>query len=194
MKHLLFKMIITLIMLLGLFSCGGENNTASTATSTRDAVTNGTTYGTNATVSADINQLKTRYPCQGGSRFDIPFYTSSVASDTTIMGPFIAGRLSGTVAQTYVGMSVFNDLMIVTRQSNGYNVILSMCSYGVLLKPGRHYSQFTAPYGIVLYSHTTKSFSSVDAAQDTILLADQYNSGSIYYPQGQAITTFFRIP
>ncbi len=193
MKTVKLTSLLISILSLALISCGADNQTASTAAN-RNTATAGT-YGTSPAIASEINQLKTRYACTSGARFDISFYTSSIASDTTIMGPFIPGNLgAATTAQSYVGMSVYNDLMIVVRQTNGYNVILSMCSYGVLLKPERHYSQFSASNGITISTHTNRSYGSVDAAIDTLLIADPYNAGNVSYPQGQAYTTFFRIP
>ena len=170
---------IMMLLIFTIASCGSNDTTLSSSSAL------------SAAVNSEISALKAQYSCTG--RFDINFYTSNVTSDTTVNGPFSPGLASDTAYETYVGLSVFNDLMIVTRTSAGFNVTLSMCPYESILNTSRTYSQFYADNGIILYQHTTSTIGSIDASIRTILIADSAVIGGLTYDPAQVITTFFRI-
>jgi len=143
-----------------------------------------------------INQLKSQTPCSsGGQRLpDLIFSTqsaSAMGNTSSISGPFQQGEIDGTAVSTYAGLTYFGDIMIVTKMTNGtqvvgYNVILSMCTQQNLIMPGRQMTGLNAPFGIVLYDHTNCGFGNVDSALKTTMQAAQYQA----YPATVIETTF----
>ncbi|HLE10364.1 MAG: hypothetical protein A2504_04295 [Bdellovibrionales bacterium RIFOXYD12_FULL_39_22] len=182
----LFKLAFVVAAMGAIVSCGADNKTT-----TEDE--NGS-YSS-PVVSTELSRLKTQYRCESGSRFDLTFKTTAAISGGTLYGPFSTGRLSGTTSKTYIGMSGYNDFLVVNKVSGGYNVIMSMCPYGVLLKAGRRYSEFTADGGIYLNSTSTsgRKYGSAEGT-DTHLVVEEYTSGSTRYPQDDVYTDFYPVP
>lgn len=200
-----FKNLMVLSSLMMLASCGGNNSTSSTNGS---VITNtGTVSASNTPtdVQSLYNKLASALPCKSGSRlstiaqFSLSGTSSSYNySQKKIAGSFSTGTIGGSVSQLYMGVSIFNDLMIIAEMTNGssvvgHNVYLSMCTQSSLIIEGRTLSGFQAPNGIVLDKNTSCPYGVVDAAINTYLQADAYSSsyGQIY--PAAVWTTFYEI-
>lgn len=159
-----------------------------------------------------IQQVKSSFPCKQGQRLtqDVTFQTQGFnpsGTRTNIYGPFQQGSSAGSVHKVYVGVSSFNDIMIVSKATNGsqvsgYNVTLSMCSYkgndGIpYIDNSRPLSNFSAQGGITLDEDTHCGLGSVDAAINTVV---QSAATTLNHPQGypiqlppfNAVTTFYK--
>jgi hypothetical protein len=152
-----------------------------------------TSYGSTAT-NGNVEQVKTQFPCQ--RRSDVSFNTSSQGQSTgtnktTITGPFQIGALAGTFSGVFVGATFYKDLIIVSKVTNGsqvigHNVTLSYCISSPLITEQRDLSNFNAPYGITLSTSTNCSLGNVDAANQTSTTSAAYQS----YPAGNVISSF----
>lgn len=162
-----------------------------------------------------FQQMKQSLNCRQGPRLqqDVTFSTQSFTpqnSLTTIRGPFQLGAAagSGSVNKIYVGVSVFNDIMMVTKVTNGtqvlgYNVTLSMCSERgqdgtPYIDDSRQITQLglhNQAAGIVITEQTRCGVGTVDSAQMVVVSAQaQINSqyGPVTLPPYNAVTTFYR--
>lgn len=187
------KYVISCCLLLA-FGCG-KKNVVNTGTTSGTPV-GGTTSGTSYLSSQDLTKLQTQYPCTQGNRVsDLHFSTTSTANysgnSTVVSGPFNPGLISGSIDTTYFGVSGFNDLIIVHKivnssQVTGFNIVLSMCEFQSIIAQGRGLSGFTANNGIILDQDTNCSYSSVDAATNTVLIA----AATSLLPEYPVVTTF----
>lgn len=125
---------------------------------------------------------------QGGSR-------------TTVSGQFQQGLMGGNVSGLYVGVSTFGDVMLVSKigsgsQVQGYSVTLSMCTFSPLVMEGRALSNFQAPSGIILGSDNYCGFGAVDAAMNTLMIAQPFQTqgqyGPINFNAANVYTTFYK--
>lgn len=161
-----------------------------------------------------FQQIKSSLNCQMGPRLtqDVTFATTGFnaqsSNRTNITGTFQPGAVSGGSAQKiYVGVSQFNDIMMVSKVVNGsqvvgYNVTLSMCPYvGQDNTPYYHDSRpisaFHAPQGIILDEDNHCGIGSVDAAINTRIVAaahsyTQPTGFSITLPEFAPPTTFYK--
>ncbi len=197
-------------------SCGdkenkiSDNNTGVTPLQNN----NGSQYLPNFTgsQSTQIQQIKSSFPCKQGQRLsqDFTFQTQGfnpAGTRTNITGPFQQGNSSGTVNKIYVGVSSFNDIMVVSKATNGtqvsgYSVTLSMCSYvgqdgTPYIHNSRPLTNFAAQGGITLDEDTHCGVGSVDAAFNTVVqsAATTYNHPQGYpiqLPAFNAVTTFYK--
>ncbi len=191
-----YKIIMKYIIsccLLFVIGCGKKNvvNTGTTSSSS-----GGTVSGTSYLSTQDLTKLQTQYPCTQGNRVsDLHFSTTTTANyngnSTVVSGPFNSGLISGSIDTTYFGVSGFNDLIIVHKivnnsQVTGFNIVLSMCEFQSIIAQGRGLSGFTANNGIILDQDTNCSYSSVDAATNTVLIA----AATSLLPEYPVVTTF----
>lgn len=191
------------LCLVGIYGCGDKENKVSGDVGNGNGYSNngpqnGTQYQTpnvSSGQSAQFQQIKSSFNCRQGQRLsqDVTFSTQGYnhgGSKTTLAGNFQPGPIGGEVSQIFVGVSVFNDVMMVSRvgsgsQVRGYNVTLSMCSLSgtisqtrvPLIDDKRPLSNFNAKNGIVLDSDNHCNFGSVDSAKET-----EMQSAAISYP------------
>jgi len=174
-------------------ACGKKNRV-----NTSSLPTTGTTVmgmpNIPAAQATQIQQIIAQSPCSTGARLPELQFSSQGAMNngntSLVSGPFNQGFIGGPVSATFLGMSNFKDVMIVTKIANGtqvlgYNITISFCQFSPLLIPGRPLSGFSAPMGIVLDQDTNCGIGSVDYAE-VIMIAGQYQM----YPQAQVATTF----
>lgn len=151
----------------------------------------------------DLNRIKSSFNCTQGQRLsrDLTYNvrSSQNSTQTTLSGPFNPGAIQGggSTVKTFVGVSAFNDIMIVTKIANGnqvvgYNVTISYCSMtgqngAPYISDLRPISNFRANFGIVLYEHVNCGFGSVDAAKETYAESANYQ----YLPAFPIWTTFY---
>ena len=142
----------------------------------------------NSPLLADIAQYE---GCPNPIR--LQYSTSGVGSGsngrTTISGPFNQGLISGTESAIYLGKSSFQDLMVITKMTNGggvigYNVTLALCPYEPIISAQRPLSNFQAQ-NIVLDDNTNCQYGNVDYAV-VYLTAEQIG----YHPTAQFSTNF----
>lgn len=198
---------ITLGVLVGgmLVGCS-KKNTANPASSNTNTIGPGTlspgTIGYGTAFSPQVEQLKSQYPCSQGQRlsgdlaYSISTAGSNYSSTIKISGNFQQGALSGQPTSIYVGKSYYNDIIVVTKITNGgnqiigWNVTLSMCSWNTpsgfpIISELRGLTNFQAPQGINIIENTTSACGGV-VANSTYLLAPPYQG----LPQTDVITTF----
>jgi hypothetical protein len=156
-----------------------------------------------------IQSIKNNFNCPGGQRLgtDYVYYTQGYnhnGSRTTIAGPFQEGNSPGGSSQKlYIGMSSYNDLMFVSKLTNGsqvvgYAVIVSYCSYSSngfpYIDNSRRITGFNAPQGIVLDEDNFCGYGSVDSAQNTVAqsasIPFNYGGYQVTLPPYNIYTTF----
>lgn len=208
-----------------LASCGGDDNKKSTNkvnTSTggsADGVLSGNSNQSIPTSSldADIRKIATDLAgslnCPYGKRLtNVQQYSiqSGVNTDhNRICGQFQQGTIAGQAGQHYVGVSAYNDFMIVSEIVNGnqvvgHNVYISMCAqylnnYGTqipLIDDARPLSGFQAPYCLYLDKDNFCPHGVVDAAQNTYMISGQHtynvNGQQAQLQPFEVWTTFFK--
>lgn len=223
------KMLTSIFILAALASaCGDKENKVGPKTGTNTGTNNsgwtnngphnGTQYVNPTQLTGEqvstFQQIKSSLNCQMGTRLvqDITFATQGAGNQssnrTNITGPFQSGSVPGGSAQKiYVGVSQFNDIMMVSKVVNGsqvvgYNITLSMCPYvGQDQTPYYHDSRpisaFHAPRGIILDEDNHCGIGSVDAAIDTRIVAaahsyTQQSGFTITLPEFAPPTTFYK--
>ena len=182
MRALNFLIILSLMGML--YSCGSDNKTKkSSSTSPGTGI-----YNTDPGVNNAINNLKATHQCQqGGARLaDVVFHTTNVISNSNIggdqSGRLNPGSIGGTAAETYVGKSEINDLMIVTKYSGGFNVVLSMCPWGTAITPQTTFPEFYVdPYQGIVISTDTRSAGYGGAIAMNTWLGARYQNGETRY-------------
>lgn len=210
---------LALVLLLGLASCGDKKNSTNSSnnsSSNSNGVNNSgnwssTQYQDNTNYTSQqasqINSIKSSVNCQTGARLsqDVIFGVQGGAyNSSTIGGTFQAGSISGTVSMLYVGISAFNDLMFVSKVTNGnsvlgYNVRISMCPQTAgnfpFIGNERPLSGFTAPQGITLNDSTVCGVGQVTSAQNTTMVSGSITVNSYGYqttvPAANVVTTFY---
>lgn len=216
MKMTIKKLSILILVTIISYSCSSKKSGKSSVDANNNPYGNNRTYSNpspfptpesqqTAPISVnDLNRIKGSFQCTQGSRLsrDITYHTNqgSNSSDTRIQGPFNPGALpgGGSTVKLFVGVSSFNDIMIVSKIANGnqvigYNITISYCSMSSqngapYISDQRAISNFQAQNGIVLYEHAGCGFGSVDAAKLTYAQSAPYQ-----YLQAFPIwTTFFR--
>jgi hypothetical protein len=215
LKHAL--LILTSIALI---SCGGDDNKVNTNAAPGNGST--TNYGgsSNQTVGqgelpAVVSQLASELAgslnCPYGKRVTNyqQYYVQSQGDHTKICGSFQQGVMPGEAGQKYVGVSAYNDFMIITEVLNGnqivgHNMIVSMCAqyinyYGSqlpLIGDERQLSGFQAPNCVVLDKDSFCPHGVVDAAINTYQVSSSYQF-NVNGMQGnlnpyEVWTTFFK--
>lgn len=204
------------LCLVGLYGCGDKENKVSGNVGngySNNGQQSGSQYQTpnvNSSQGNQFQQVKSSFPCNTGRRLgqDVTFSTQGYnhgGSKTTISGPFRAGPIGGEISQLFIGVSKWNDVMIVSRvgsgsQVRGYNITLSMCSYSgngfPFIDDSRPLSNFQAPNGIILDTDNHCNFGSVDAAKNTVMqsapISYQGQYGPIQLNAFTAYTTFYK--
>jgi hypothetical protein len=207
-------------------ACGDKSNTVGRGDNltpiNNDPLNPGDAYtnlpGFSAEMNAQIQQIKGSTQCRqpNGSPSqrltqDFTFRTRGFnpqGTRTNIYGPFEPGNVGGTPTSLYVGLSTFGDIMIVSKVTNGsqvvgYNVTLSLCSYSgqdgtPYIDNRRPVESFSASQGgITLDQDSHCGIGSVDAAIDTrtvmAAMTAQNNMGmSIQLPPFVAVTSFYK--
>jgi hypothetical protein len=197
MKKLSLKKITMLAALITLVSCGGSENKVNSTTGT---TLNGSTLGTSSQqittsqlpgdIRSVVSELAGSLQCPYGKRLTnvLQFNAPLQSNDhTKVCGQFQQGTMPGTNGQKYIGVSPYNDFMVVVESvSNGrvvgHNVFLSMCAsylnyYGMqlpLIDDARPIGGFQAPNCIVLDKDNFCPNGVVDAAMNTYMVAGQY--------------------
>lgn len=154
-----------------------------------------------------VQSLKANVSCLNGYRLtnDVSFYVNGgVIGSNRIGGSFQSGFLTnGTVSQLWVGVSVFRDLMFVTKVTNGsqvvgFNVTLSFCEMKNTYYPNlpsiisneRALVNFMAPNGIILDNNTYCGYGVVDWAANTIITSQRNLSNPYSSPDAYPVTSF----
>lgn len=207
------------LCLVGVYGCGDKENKVSGNVGSGNGYSNNgpqndRQYQAPSVDSGQGNQfqqIKSSFRCRQGQRLsqDVTFSTQGYnhgGSRTTISGPFQPGPVNGKVSQIFVGVSAWNDVMIVSRvgsgsQVRGYNITLSMCSYSgngtPFIHDSRPLSNFQASNGIILDSDNHCNFGSVDAAKNTIMQSAQTTyqgdfGNQVNLPAFTVYTTFYK--
>jgi hypothetical protein len=182
--------IVTFLSGFMLFGCGKSNQVNTTS---------GGQFGdvlapsTSPITTQNLAQVFASRPCSQGVRISESKFTSSQISfaGDTLMGSFQPGYVSGTDYDRYIGISSFSDILIVEKVSNGnqvvgYNVIVSLCEYGELVKSGMQFNSIQFLSGITLTDNLNCNYGSV------------LSSSSIMYPSNSLhnlqVETVFTVP
>lgn len=200
-------LIMTVLVITTLVSCGAQKkNTVNSQTLPDTNGVRGVSPGSvgpgfSSYYNPQVQQIKQMYPCMSGPRLqtDINFSAGVYNnSRTTLMGPFNQGNMGGQVGAIFVGKSQWNDLMVISKVTNGgdqllgWNVTISMCSYGNgLVSDQRPLNGFQAPKGITIAENPSCGWGDVLSAQDTIMIAGAVQmAGGYTLPAQQVWTTF----
>ena len=170
--------------------CGQTEDTIdSTVKTTSLFYSSNPALSSNPQIDSQVQSIKANVACTNGYRLtnDVSFFlpgsfAAGSGSRTTIGGQFQEGFMSnGTISQLYVGVSLYRDLMFVTKVTNGsqvlgFNVTLSYCevknSYQGLpsiISNERPLKNFRAQSGIVLDTDTHCGYGVVDWAPNTVI-------------------------
>lgn len=200
------KSILALSTLMILASCGGDNKSSTSGSKNVNWTGQSVSpQNTPSSINSLYNQLSSALPCKTGQRlstiqqFSIQGGQNSYYnSQNRLSGNFNTGTISGTTGQLYMGVSTFNDIMIISEMTNGnsvvgHNVYLSMCASQNLIIEGRTLSAFQAPNGIVLDKNTSCPYGVVDAAINTYLQADSYQTQYGTLNPAAVWTTFYEV-
>lgn len=200
--------ILTLSTLMFLASCGGDNKSSTSKNGAGNVITNSVSVkptNTPSSINSLYSQLTSALPCKSGSRLStLQQYsiqggsTSYYNSQNKLAGNFQNGTIAGNVGQLYMGVSTFNDLMIISEMTSGnsvvgHNVYISFCTSSNLIFEGRTFSAFQAPNGIVLDKNTSCPYGVIDSAQNTYMQADSYQSQYGTINPAAVWTTFYEI-
>lgn len=217
MKHPLTKLLL-IAASVTLISCGGDGNKVNTSgndSSTNYGGSNQQTTsqgGLPSAVQSLAGELSNSLRCQNGQRlsnFQQYYAQAGQGSNTAVCGNFQQGVMSGTAGQKYIGVSPYNDFMIVSEVLNGsqvvgHNVFISMCSqylnyYGTnlpLIANERALSGFQAPNCLILDKDNFCPHGVVDAGVNTYMVSASYqfnvNGMSGQLQPYEAWTTFFK--
>jgi hypothetical protein len=204
------KMLLITSLIIFVASCGSDNKVRSSQTSSSGTSgTSGTNetgsdgYDGNGTVAtnngisdeiqSEIAKMKSDLSCwyQDGSRLEFSFTgdSSLIYSATNLRGYASSGEKSGTVLATFVGVSYYNDIIVVTKlDDNKFNFYMSMCPYGSIILSGR-------PYGNQMYVDITVDYDtysdlgSIDGAY-TEFTASAWSNGGVNYTEKPVKTKF----
>lgn len=199
--------VIASLILATFTSCGVQKNnkvnsqTLPDSNGVRGVSPGGVGPGFSSYYSPQVQQVKQMYPCMSGPRLQTDYTFSAGVynnSRTTIMGPFNQGNVGGQVGAIFVGKSQWNDLMIISKVTDGgsqllgWNVTISMCSYGNgLVSDQRPLNGFQAPKGITLAENPSCGWGDILSAQDTVMVATAVQmAGGYTLPPQQVWTTF----
>lgn len=222
------KFFILLMTSILLYSCGGDDNKVNTNTNPT-ITTNGYNPNVNGFSTQDeqqlMNQLKSTLQCPQGQVLqniigtgqrvnDLVFSKPLQSADhTKVCGQFSQGtQVQGSTGQMYVGVSAYNDIMIVTELINGSQVIghrvtISMCGQNIVSGGGWYGQQQTQiPYidnqrqltnfrtqnnsCIVLDKDNFCSYGVVDFASQTVLTAAPIQTNGLSLQQVDVYTSF----
>jgi hypothetical protein len=199
----LFKFTIMtsfLMTTLLISSCGKKANTVNSSNLTGSSLfyNGNSAFQSNPQIITHVQNIKAGVQCTSGRQRlqqDVTFnVTGGARSGTTISGNFVEGVLPGNNSDLYVGVSLWRDLMFVTKVTNGsqvvgFNVTLSFCDvanpagiqFPLLVSNERRLVNFIAPTGIVLDMNTYCGYGVIDSAQNTwitsqVAPSNQYTS------------------
>ena len=153
------------------------------------------TSAVSSTMVSQVQNMKNSTTCMPGrTRLtnDVNFYINGGSvNGTTISGNWQLGFLNtGTINNLYIGVSSYRDIMVVTKVTNGsqvvgYNVSLSFCSQPDspntpdLLSNDRPLVNFQTPNGIVLDTNTSCGYGTVNSAVDTSIISQKSPTNSL---------------
>lgn len=169
LKSSLQVSLITCLLLLG--GCGKKNTVNSSAVS--------------SSTSALIQGLQ--ISCLNGRNRvpDVNFFVSGSMTGTTVYGQWQSGSMPGTTSNSYVGVSAYRDVMILTKVVNGsqvlgYNLTLSFCevpnaypNYPALVSSDRPLVNFQAPNGITINTAVACGYGTIAAALNTVIISQK---------------------
>lgn len=203
MKKMITFLLLTAVITLGT-SCGTKNKVNSSQLGS-----SGISWGSSAlsypttTINA-INTYIQKYPCDRHP--NVVFNLQTAGSVTTIYGNFAVGALQGdSIGSSYVGISSFKDLMVVTKVLRsgsviGYNIELSYCNQQGLVYSDRAIQGFYARNGITLTEQTTSAIGIAQVAGARNYYG-QYIAGTVAYmaayqnlPAGWVLEASFGAP
>jgi hypothetical protein len=209
MKRTLSVALMMTTMLMA--SCGKKENKVNTNAygSTPFSVNNPVFSGqTGSTIVTQYNKIKNSISClPGRTRLlnDVSFYVQGSFTGTAIGGNWQQGFMSnGTIADMFVGVSAFRDLMFLTKVTNGgqvmgYNVTLSFCevpnayvNYPALVSNDRALINFQAPYGIYINTAKPCGYGLIASAQNTVIVSQRSTTNP--YTSDYPIYTSFAAP
>ena len=186
----LARLVILFFTLMALTSCGGGGSHSKPKNRVTITTKGDEKKGDKRSIPRDqtiIREVKasTHHQCKNGEKRlarDITLHTTNIyrnAHPMSIQGPFSTGSLSGggQATSVYVGISIFGDLIFVSKITGGdrnvlgFNITLSMCSFQTYMTDERapQPDSFQAPTGIVLDDSLDCGHESVLAAQNTTL-------------------------
>lgn len=159
MKKMISFLLLAAVLTLGA-SCGQKNKVNSSQLGTAGTWQSGSSaISYPSTVANALNSYASKYPCDRHP--SVIFNLQTSGSATTIYGNFAVGALTGdSIGTSYVGISSFKDLMIVSKVLRsgtviGYNVEISYCNQSGLIYSDRAIQGFYARNGITLTERTT---------------------------------------
>ena len=180
--------LLLFVLLLSVVACGGE--------SSDNKIINREAYSGSAAQEGGVGNVLSSVSCtQGGSRFELRFSAPASSDNTTVRGPFTRNHIAGSVTDVYVGVSKqWGDIMTVRKLANngGFNITLSMCTFGTLLQPNFNYRDMrTNNNGIILYDHANNTLGSVDSSW-VYLTRETYTQNNTTYREAVVETIFTR--
>jgi hypothetical protein len=206
LKQSLNLCLIVSTLILG--ACGKkENKVNSSLSGSSPFYLDNPALASNPQIVNQVQSIKANVTCMNGYRLtnDVSFYVNGgVVGANRIGGNFQPGFLTnGTISQMWVGVSVFRDIMFVTKVSNGsqvvgYNVTLSFCemknTYAAnlpsIISNERALTQFVAPYGIILDTNSYCGYGVVDWAQNTRITSQRSLNNPYSPPDAYPVTSF----
>ncbi|MDD4975078.1 MAG: hypothetical protein PHY93_12040 [Bacteriovorax sp.] len=189
-KYSLQITLTACLLLLG--SCGKKNTVNSNptgASGTSPFYVGNPALSSNPNIVNQVQAIRAGIACLNGPRLanDVSFFINGGSiSGTTIGGNWQPGFMnSGTISNLYVGVSLYRDIMFLTKVTNGsqvigYNVTLSFCgvpnayvNYPALVSNDRALINFQAPNGITINTATSCGYGLIAAAMNTIIVSQR---------------------
>ena len=182
------KIYILSLISLFIFGCG-KNNQVNTSNS--GGLNQVLAPSTSPLTTASLGQIFTSYPCNSGNRLQEIKFSSGQFNFTgdTLFANFAIGHLNGTDYDRYIGISSFNDILVLEKVSNGgqvlgYNATVSLCEYGALVQAGMNFQSIQFNNGITVSDNLNCSYGSILSSSSTM----QATNG--FYP----VETVFTVP
>ncbi len=130
-----FLHLVGIIMIIiSVVACGSKKNEAPSSTSSNSIISN-LSASTKNGISAVLNDIS----CQAGSgsRLSYQFYIDS----NNPVGIYNNSGATSNQQNSYIGKSLWGDVMIMTKHDSGYSVILYLCPVSNLFISGRSISR-----------------------------------------------------
>ena len=171
-----------------IFGCGKNNQVNTSNSGGLNQVLAPSSSPLNAST---LGHVFTSYPCGNGKRLqEVKFSTSQFNfSGDTLFSNFAPGYLTGTDYDRFVGISSFNDVLVLEKVSNGnqvmgYNATVSLCEYGALVQAGMNFQNIQFNNGITISENLNCSYGSILSTSSVM----QPSNG--FYP----VETVFTVP
>ena len=176
-----------IILAFAIIGCGKNNQVNTSAT---NQVGDALSPTTSTISSQNLGQIYSQFPCQEGVRIqEAVFHTTQFQFvGSTLNGNFTQGRVNGTNYDRFMGVSLYNDIFILEKVSNGaqvtgYNAIISYCQMSALIRQDSRFQSLQFSNGITLAENLNCDFGSVVATNSVMYPID--------YPTFPEIKTTF---